>query len=153
QLQLCQQVLAYTQKFGYSGVANNLAINAWISKKRFSAWNKQRPKASSKGDMPYLEVRKWFAWRTTAAADLFAEYAATNHRPDLSVMAKKLGNTFFVATYQLHGQTDGKFKALFGKSQMQLLFQLKWIGTQLFKCLTLLVPLFLLISLPVLITL
>jgi len=154
QLQLCQQVLAYTQKFGYSGVANNLAINAWLSKKRFPAWSKQRPKTSSRGGMPHLEMRKWYAWRTTVAADLFANYAATNHRPDLSVMAKKLGNTFFVATDQpLHAQTDEEVNALFGKFQMQLLFQLKWIGMQLFKCLELFVPLFLLISLPVLITL
>jgi len=163
--QLALQIYATQQKLsslmffpnpelGNSNLAAMLSQDTWLSEKRFSVWKKLKPNVPRANDYGYSTRRKLSLWRKITSASLFAKYAKANHRPDLGNQAMQLAHeTFSLFDLYQKSSPDGYWNLLYEKVQMKLLFQLKWIGIELLNSLKLLVPLFLLISIPLILVL
>jgi len=150
QLRLCAQMLTAYNGIGYSNMVNNLAINVWLSKNRYQAWQKQKPLKTPGVNYSYSDEKGLLLWRTKTASALFARYAIDNNRPDVGAMAQQLSHDLYVKSdVPLYHQIDSLTNSLYGKTRIRLIFQLKWIGMQLLLSLELLIPILLLISLPV----
>lgn len=156
QQRLCSLMFSPNFELGSSNDAAMLSLDIWLSEKRFPVWKKLKPVVPPASDFPYSTSteKKFSYWRKITAASLFAKYARANHRPDLANEAMQLAQQTFSLT-NLYQSTSpyGYWNLLYGNIHMKILFQLKWIGIQLLGSLKLLVPLFLLITIPLILAL